>query len=110
MRKQAGPKRVELLGEEVGIVWADGVEDYYPMERLRAWSPSAENVGEPDIFGRVRGGDSRTEYPGVRVIGHEVVGDYAIRFEFSDGHRTGLYSYGYLRKIGEALRGEDEEV
>ncbi|MDQ5979495.1 MAG: hypothetical protein QG602_2469, partial [Verrucomicrobiota bacterium] len=26
--------------------------------------------------------------------------NYAIRFDFSDGHRTGLYSYDLLRKLG----------
>jgi DUF971 family protein len=27
------------------------------------------------------------------------VGNYALRFEFSDGHRTGLYTYDYLRAL-----------
>ena len=27
------------------------------------------------------------------------IGNYALRFEFSDGHRTGLYSYDYLRSL-----------
>ena len=27
------------------------------------------------------------------------VGNYALRFDFSDGHRTVLYSYDYLRKL-----------
>ena len=74
------------------------------MESLRALSPSAENVGEPDIFGRIHGGDSRTEFPGVTVTGYEIVGRYAIRFIFSDGHQTGLFSFPYLLKIGDELR------
>jgi DUF971 family protein len=35
------------------------------------------------------------------VTGWESVGNYAIRFDFSDGHRTGLYTFDYLRKLGE---------
>ena len=29
----------------------------------------------------------------------EQVGNYALRFDFSDGHRTGLYSFDYLRVL-----------
>ncbi|MBL9207686.1 MAG: DUF971 domain-containing protein, partial [Opitutaceae bacterium] len=38
-------------------------------------------------------------FGGVTVVGWERVGNYAIRFDFSDGHRTGLYSYDYLRDL-----------
>jgi DUF971 family protein len=41
----------------------------------------------------------RRAFPGVKVLGWEKVGNYAFRFEFSDGHRTGLYSYDYLRNL-----------
>jgi DUF971 family protein len=34
------------------------------------------------------------------VLGWEQIGNYAICFNFSDGHRTGLYSYDYLRDLG----------
>lgn len=88
----------------MAIRWTDGREDYYPMETLRALSPSAENMGEPDLFGRIHGGDPRTEFPGVRVEGHEQVGQYAVKFIFSDGHRTGLYSFRYLLEIGDTLK------
>lgn len=32
----------------------------------------------------------------------ELVGNYAIRIRFSDGHDTGLYSWKYLREIDPA--------
>ncbi len=97
------PQAVDLIGDTVAIRWADGREDYYPMETLRLLSPSAENMGEPDIFGRIHGGDPRTAFPGVRVVGHEWVGRYALRLVFSDGHQTGLFTFPYLRRIGDAL-------
>lgn len=101
---QPAPSSIELIGNEVAIIWPDGRDDYYPMEALRALSPSAENMGEPDIFGKIRGGDPRTEFPGVRVDGHEIVGNYAVRFIFSDGHQTGLFSFPYLLRIGDSLK------
>lgn len=86
----------------MAIRWRDDREDYYEMESLRKLSPSADNIGEPDIFGNIRGGDPRTEFPGVTVTGYELIGRYAVRFIFSDGHNTGLFSYEYLRKLGDA--------
>ena len=33
------------------------------------------------------------------MTGWERIGNYAIRFDFSDGHRTGLYAYDYLFQL-----------
>ena len=95
------PETIDLIGNIVAIRWKDAREDYFEMEKLRKLSPSADNIGEPDIFGNVIGGDPRTEFPGVPVTGYEVVGRYAIRFIFSDGHNTGLFTFQYLRKLGD---------
>ena len=93
------PANIQLIGQEVAIRWHDGTETYYPMEALRAASPSAANIGERDILGNQYGGNGPKKFPGVTVTGWEQVGNYAIRFDFSDGHRTGLYSYAYLLEL-----------
>lgn len=98
------PNNIQLIGLEVAIMWSDGSETYFTGEMLRAASPSAENVGERDVLGNQYGGDGPTKFPGVTVEGWEIVGNYAVRFEFSDGHRTGLYSYAYLQDL--ARKGE----
>jgi len=93
------PTNIQIIGREVAIAWADGAESFIEFERLRAASPSAANMGERDILGNQYGGDGPKKFPGVEVVGWAVVGNYAIRFDFSDGHNTGLYSYEYLRKL-----------
>ena len=93
--------RIELIGSEVALLWADGTEQYVQVERLRAASPSAENTGERDLLGRKFGGTDQKSYPGVTLRGWKPVGGYAIQFEFSDGHNTGLYTFEYLRALGE---------
>lgn len=99
------PEDIQLIGNEVAIRWADGAEDYLPMDRLRALSPSAETQGERDLLGQViGGGEPGRDFTGVTVTGYVPIGGYAIQFSFSDGHRTGIYSFDYLRKIGESLR------
>ncbi|MFP4281861.1 MAG: gamma-butyrobetaine hydroxylase-like domain-containing protein [Opitutales bacterium] len=96
------PTDLQLVGDFVALRWPDGHEDVLAMETLRAASPSAANKGEPDLFGRIHGADPRTAFPGVRVEGWEWVGGYAVRFLFSDGHQSGLFSFGLLRQLGEA--------
>lgn len=98
------PDDIQLIGDTVAIRWSDGVEDYFSMERLRALSPSAENQGERDLLGNLYGGTDQTEFPGVTVAAWVPVGGYAIQLSFSDGHKTGIYSFDYLRRIGEAQR------
>lgn len=96
------PTDIQLIGTEVAIRWEDGVESFLSYATLRAASPSASVRGERDIFGHQYGGEVPQNYVGVEVTGWERIGNYAIRFEFSDGHGTGLYSYDLLRKLGEA--------
>ena len=37
---------------------------------------------------------------GVALMRISEVGSYALRFDWSDGHGTGLYTWPYLREIG----------
>jgi DUF971 family protein len=95
------PTNIQAIGDEIAIVWSDGAESYLRHELLRRASPSAENQGERDVFGNLHGGERGADHAGVRVTGWERVGNYALRFDFSDGHRTGLYTFDYLRKLGD---------
>ncbi len=93
------PVNIQLIGQEVAIVWDDGHESYFSFARLRAASPSAETQGERDILGQQHGGHGPRDFSGIQVTGWERIGNYALRFDFSDGHRTGLYSFDYLRQL-----------
>lgn len=98
------PLDVQLIGSEVAIRWSDGAESFVTFATLRANSPSAEVRGEQDIFGTKYGGEAPRSHIGVEVLGWERVGNYALRFDFSDGHRTGLYPYPLLRQLGAVPR------
>lgn len=98
------PRNVQRIGDEIALSWSDGTESYITFATLRANSPSAEVRGEQDIFGHQYGGEVPRSHVGVAVLGWEQVGNYALRFEFSDGHRTGLYTYDLLRRLGEIPR------
>ncbi len=59
-------------------------------------SPSAEVQGHSP--------EERVTVPGkkaVRILRIEPVGNYAARIVFDDGHNTGLFTWAYLRELGE---------
>jgi DUF971 family protein len=95
------PLNIQAIGDEIAIAWSDGSESFLRHELLRRASPSASTQGEHDVFGNKYGGEGRADYAGVCVVGWEWIGNYAIRFDCSDGHGTGLYTFDYLRKLGE---------
>jgi DUF971 family protein len=93
------PKDIQLIGSELCILWSDGSESYFPAEFLSKHSPSAQNMGEKDIFGNQYGGDGPKEFPGVTIQSWDFQGNYAIRPTFSDGHNSGLFSWEYLKQL-----------
>lgn len=78
------------------VAFDDGASFALPAELLRVMSPSAEVQGHSP--------EERVTVPGkkaVRILRIEPVGNYAARIVFDDGHDTGLYSWTYLRELGE---------
>ena len=97
------PTNIQLIGSDLCIVWDDGSESYFPAPFLRKHSPSAQNIGEKDIFGKQYGGHGPKEFPSVRILSWEIHGNYAIRPRFSDGHSSGLFSWQYLQELDQLL-------
>nr|CAD6414305.1 hypothetical protein REQ54_01279 [Rhizobium sp. Q54] len=70
----------------------------YPLaaEMLRVLSPSAEVQGH--------GPGQKVTVPGKRDVGIASLtpaGNYAVRIGFDDGHGSGIYTWTYLRELGE---------
>jgi DUF971 family protein len=95
------PRDLQIVGDLLAIAWEDGRESFLPAEFLRERSPSAENLGEVDVLGRRWGGDGPRRFPGVTLAGMERIGNYAVTIVFSDGHRSGIYSWDYLRALAD---------
>ena len=98
MKSQAPPLELRLLGERrtLRVSFADGEAFDLGAEFLRVNSPSAEVRGH----GR-GGGELPVGKADVRVTAVEPVGQYAVRLVFDDGHDSGIYSWKYLRELGE---------
>lgn len=85
-------RRVE--DRELHITWADGHRTVYANRYLRETCPCAACVDE--VTG-VRTLDPATVRPDVRARAIDLVGRYAIKIAWSDGHATGLYTFTRLR-------------
>ena len=96
---QVIPKDIQIIGQELAILWSDGKENYFVAEFLRQHSPSAENLGEKDLFGRQQNEVKKNKFPGIKILAWDRIGNYGIRIDFSDGHNTGIYSWKYLREL-----------
>ena len=94
----APPLELRLRGERriLRVSFADGAAFDLSAEYLRVKSPSAEVRGHGRGGGQLPLGKS-----GVRVTAVEPVGQYAVRLVFDDGHDSGIYSWKYLRELGE---------
>lgn len=91
-----------VVGDELALAFDDGVECYLPLRTLRRACPCAACQGEPDALGRVVRPVASVGDEGFRLRRIEPVGGYALQLYWGDGHSTGIYTYDYLRRLGEA--------
>jgi len=78
------------------VSFDDGAEYSLPFEYLRVYSPSAEVRGHGPGQETLQFGKHEVGITAIEPIGH-----YAVRLKFDDGHDTGLYTWAYLRELGE---------
>ncbi len=101
--KAPQPTKLDLKKDEaLTVTWSDGRVSRYPIAYLRKLSPSADARALREEMDRnpltVLPASAATSGP-LTATGAELVGNYAIKITFSDGHDTGIYSWRYLREI-----------
>lgn len=104
MQQQPIPKNVELVSPfRVRIEWKDGFVFEHDARDLRLACPCAscieEGTGRKIL-------DPATVPREIIVLVVEPVGRYALTFTWSDGHKTGIFSWLYLRKLSSASEAE----
>ena len=101
----ARPRHLELQKDKgLTVHWQDGTQSFYPVLYLRRMSPSADarmlrqKMAQNPLtvlpISSTGSGDTA-----LTATGAEMIGNYAVRITFSDGHDTGIYSWQYLREI-----------
>ncbi|MBM7421854.1 gamma-butyrobetaine hydroxylase-like domain-containing protein [Spongiibacter marinus] len=92
------PQQIKLHKKSrlLELRYADGSHYQLSCEFLRVFSPSAE------VRGHGRGQEVlQTGKLNVEIRDIIAVGNYAIQLVFDDGHDSGIYSWRYLRELGE---------
>ncbi len=97
------PTDIQQIGNELAIHWNDGTESYFDIELLRRACPCAACGGEPDVLGNVLRPHLTYAEKSFQLSGFDLVGGYALQPRWQDGHSTGIYSFTYLRRLGQAL-------
>jgi DUF971 family protein len=88
--------RLSESGRMLNVSFDDGAQFALSAELLRTQSPSAEVQGH-SAAERKAVGVKRD----VAILAVAPVGNYAVRLDFDDMHRTGIYTWRYLRELGE---------
>ncbi len=97
-------KKTEGTGLEID--WKDGHQSHWNFAWLRHACPCATCHEERTASGRAPGIPKPAanallplyEAP-VRPVESSPVGKYAMRFKWTDGHESGIYSWEYLRRV-----------
>ena len=86
----------QLDGRTLGITWTDNQSSKFDMVSLRRKCPCATCIDEW-THEPILKPESIAET--VRPLKVESVGQYALNVQFSDGHKTGIYTFAMLRKL-----------
>ena len=78
------------------IAFDDGQRFHLPFEYLRVFSPSAEVRGHGPGQEILQVGKRQVTLEALEPVGH-----YAVQPRFSDGHSSGIYTWGYLCELGQ---------
>ena len=92
--------RVSKDRRSLTVSFNNGARFTLSAETMRVLSPSAEVQGH--------GPGQKVTVPGKRNVGIATItptGNYAVRIGFDDGHDSGIFTWSYLRELGE--RGDE---
>ena len=96
------PLDLQQIGEELAIKWDDGTESFIKLETMRRCCPCAGCKGEVDIMGNLYKNPEKPFGPtAFHLVRMDRVGGYAIQPVWADCHSTGLFSFDYLKRLGE---------
>lgn len=89
---------IEESDSAVTIVWSDEKESTYEAPELRRKCPCAGCVNEWTGEQMLK---PETIPDNLTFQNIAVVGRYALNFNFSDNHDTGIFSFKYLRELAD---------
>ena len=92
--------KVQLKEQRLVVEWHDGGRSEYALDELRRVCPCASCRTEREAKDANPLRILKSDPTGVRVTSARLVGNYAIQFDWSDGHNTGIFEFRFLRELG----------
>jgi len=93
------PKAADLVSPFLlRIRWKDGAVTEHPARSLRLACPCASCIEEGTGKQLL---DPATVAQDILLLSVELVGRYALSFVWSDGHKTGIFAFPLLRRLGQ---------
>lgn len=90
------PKAVHIESNKAIFTWDDDSIQELSAQKLRAACQCANCVSEitgDQIL------DASTVASDIKITKAEPTGNYAVTFHFSDFHKTGIYTYEFLKRL-----------
>lgn len=90
------PADIKAQGDTITIRWSDEHVSRYKARDLRLGCRCAACVDEWTHRSLIK---PELVPLDVKAKNIQVMGNYALHFDWSDGHSTGIYTYDYLREV-----------
>ena len=90
-----GSLTVHQASRLLEIAFDDGAAFRIPFELMRVYSPSAEVQGHGPGQEVLQTGKRDVGITDIQAVGH-----YAVQPSFTDGHESGIFTWGYLYHLG----------
>jgi len=95
------PKQIKIADKDKLLIkWNDDSDTTISLKYMRDECPCAGCKGETILLRTYRPPKPQILSPDMyKVKSIEVVGEYAIKISWKDGHNTGIYSWDYIRQL-----------
>ena len=93
------PTEIKRLTNGIAIQWSDGHKSEYSYPLLRQKCPCARCKTAREDKNPLRILPSDNFFQKLEVLDIQLVGRYAIRLTWNDGHKTGIYTFEFLRSL-----------
>ena len=96
------PTEIKRLPHSLAIQWKDGHQSEHTYRSLREKCPCARCDAEKQVNDPFRLLPSEEYWEKLHLVGIERVGRYAVQLQWSDGHKTGIYTFTFLRELADS--------
>ena len=96
------PTEIKRLPHSLAIQWKDGHRSEHTYRLLRERCPCARCDAAREKNDPFRVIPSEEYWEKLHLVEIQRVGRYAIQLMWSDGHKTGIYTFTFLRELSDS--------